>query len=167
MNRRLKSTNDLLFSVVEWAFLMLIWLLLVGKLEWAETWMGVAASAMAATAATIVNRKHFAPFYPETRWIFEAWRLPGYLIADAVLIYAALFEFMFSRKQVGSRIHCVPFRSGGSDERSATRRALATILTTLPPNYLVIGIDQEQNLMLVHQIRPSEMPKLTEMLEAK
>ena len=42
--------------------------------------------------------------------------------------------------------------------------ALAIILTTMPANFLVIGIDQQQNLILVHQIRATGTPKLTQIL---
>ena len=160
----MESKNNVIFWIVEWIILALLWLLFLGKLEWSEIWIGMGASALAAGAATSVNGKNFARFYPETRWMFAGWRIPGYLVWDAVLIYAVLFEFLFSRKPTGSRILALPFPSGDSDERSATRRALAIILTTLPANSLVIGIDQQQNLILVHQIRATGTPKLTQIL---
>jgi multisubunit Na+/H+ antiporter MnhE subunit len=159
-----ESKKNVIFWLAEWIILALLWLLFVGKLEWSETWIGLAASAMAAGTATSVNGKNFARFYPESRWIVAGWRIPGYLFWDAVLICAVLFEFLFLRKPIASRIQAVRFQSGGSDERSATRRALAAILTTMPPNSLVIGIDQQQDLILVHQMRATGIPKLTQIL---
>jgi multisubunit Na+/H+ antiporter MnhE subunit len=162
-----ESKKDLIFWVTEWAMLALFWLLLVGKLEWSEIWIGMIASGSAITAATRVKGKNFARFYPEAHWIFEAWQLPGYLISESALIYQVLFESLFLRKQANSHIQAVPFQFGGSDERSVTRRALAIVLTTIPPNFVVIGIDQQQNLMLVHHIRATRVPKLTLILGKK
>jgi multisubunit Na+/H+ antiporter MnhE subunit len=125
------------------------------------------ASGLAITAATRVKGKNFVRFYPEVHWIFEAWQLPGYLISEAALIYRVLLESLFLRKQANSHIQAVPFQFGGSDERSAARRALAIVLTTIPPNFVVIGIDQQQNLMLVHQIRATRVPQLTLILGKK
>ena len=161
------SKKNVIFWLAEWIVLTLLWLVLVGKPEWSEIWIGLAASALAAATATRVNGKNFARFAPEIRWILAGWRIPGYLVGDAVLIYAALFERLFSRKPTASRILALEFPSGGSDERSATRRALAIILTNMSPNFLVIGIDQQQNLMLVHQIRATGVPKLTQILASK
>ena len=163
----MESKKNVIFWLAEWIILALLWLLLVGKLEWSEIWIGMAASALAAGAATSVNGKNFARFYPEARWIFAAWRIPGYLLSGAALISAVLFEFLFLGKQTASHIQAVPFQRGGDDERSSTRRALAIILTTMPPNFLVIGIDQQQNLILVHQIRATGVPKLTQMLSSQ
>jgi multisubunit Na+/H+ antiporter MnhE subunit len=166
-NRTVESGKHVIFWLAEWIILALLWLALVGKLEWGEIWIGLAASALAAGAATRVNGRNFARFYPEIRWILAGWRIPGYLVGDAVFIYAALIELLFLRKPIASRILAVPFPSAGSDERSVTRRALSTILTSISPNSVVIGIDQQEKLMLVHQIRPTGVPNLTRILAGK
>jgi multisubunit Na+/H+ antiporter MnhE subunit len=167
IERSVARKKNVIFWLAEWMILALLWLVLVGKLEWGEIWIGLAASALAAGTAARVNGTNFARFYPEIRWIFAGWRIPGYVVWDAVLIYAALIGLLFSRTPIASRILALPFPSGGSDERSATRRALATILTSISPNSVVIGIDQPQKLMLVHQIRATGVPKLTQILASK
>jgi hypothetical protein len=61
----------------------------------------------------------------------------------------------------------VPFDSGGDDPESAARRALAIMYTTIPPNFVVVGIDRKKNLMLVHQVSPTPTPLIAKRLGAK
>ena len=59
------------------------------------------------------------------------------------------------------------FDPGGSDPESAARRALAIAYTTIPPNFVVLGIDLDKRVMLVHQVSESETPTMTRNLGAK
>jgi multisubunit Na+/H+ antiporter MnhE subunit len=163
----MKLKRSAILWLAEWVILMLLWLLLVGKSAEMEILIGALAAALAAAAAKIVNGQNFARFYPEARWLFEIWRLPGYLISGSAVIYRVLLESIFLGRQSSSRIQAVGFKVGRSDERSAARRALATILTTIPPNYIVIGIDEREDLILVHQIRATGVPEVARKLGAQ
>jgi hypothetical protein len=44
---------------------------------------------------------------------------------------------------------------------------LATIYTTVAPNFIVIGIDPELSRMLFHQLERSSVPKMTGALGAQ
>ena len=49
----------------------------------------------------------------------------------------------------------MPFRAGGDGSRDVGRRALAEGLGSLAPNTIVIGVDDERDLLLVHQLHRS------------
>ena len=61
----------------------------------------------------------------------------------------------------------VPFDMGGDDPESHARRALAVTLTTLTPNAVVLGFVPEPGLMLLHQIMPAKLSRMTINLGAR
>jgi hypothetical protein len=55
-------------------------------------------------------------------------------------------------REAHGSLRAVPFRAGGDDSSDAGRRALAEGLGSLAPNTIVIGVDGERDLLLVHQL---------------
>ena len=103
--------------------------------------------------------------------------LPSSLLALSVVAHSGVYRqwnggdlrrfvrSSFSQEKIGSLFRTVRFDAGGDDDpASAARRVLAIFITTTPPNFIVIGIDRRRNQMLVHQVRPTGIPKGTEIL---
>jgi hypothetical protein len=65
--------------------------------------------------------------------------------------WQAMAQAVAPREARGS-LRAVPFRAGGDDSSDAGRRALAEGLGSLAPNTIVIGVDGERDLLLVHQL---------------
>lgn len=59
----------------------------------------------------------------------------------------------------------MPFRGGGDGSDDVGRRALAEGLGSLAPNTIVIGIDGENDLLLVHQLHRSGGREQLDVLE--
>jgi hypothetical protein len=125
------------------------------------------AAAVAATADFIIRRGGFAKFDPASRWLAEFWRESGYVINDSIVVFRVLLHQLIFRRKPASILRRIPFDPGGPTARSAARRALALILTTISPNFIVIGIDEKDESMLIHQIQEAGVPEVTKRLGAK
>ncbi|MBV8205687.1 MAG: hypothetical protein JO041_02760, partial [Acidobacteria bacterium] len=58
------------------------------------------------------------------------------------------------------------FDAGQDDDESEARRALAITYFTMPPNFVVLGIDRKRQLMLIHQVEPTGVPIIAKRLGA-
>lgn len=153
------------FSSLEFLFLLGVWLLFVSQTHRAEIVAGVCAAALGAVADGLVKAKRLAKFRPHLQWVALFSREPWYVLTGSAAILWALARRMMGKKS-DAQFRVVPFRAGGEDRESAARRALAITLTTIPPNFIVVGIDKQQNFMLVHQVSPTGTPLVTKKLGA-
>ena len=142
-----------------------LWLLFVNTTKPHELWVAALASSLAASAAELVRSQPFAPFRPRVKWLLEAWREPWYILEGCASIFWALLKHFV--KPEPSVLREVVFEPGGADAASAARRALAITFTTVPPNFVVLDIDLQKQIMLVHQVSQSSTPQMTCNLGAK
>jgi hypothetical protein len=153
------------YWLLYWAVSFCLWLLFVNTTKLHELWLAAAASVITATAAETVRAQPFAGFRPRIAWLLEAWREPWYIVEGCTSIFWTLFKHFFRPEP--SVLREVVFDPGGPDPASAARRALAITYTTVPPNFVVLGIDLDKKVMLVHQVSETETPTMTRNLGAK
>lgn len=153
------------FSSIEFLFLVGLWMLFVSSMQLAEFTAGIAAAALGAVADGVVKSQRLAQFRPRLKWLWLfAWE-PWYALTGTAAIFWALARRLAGKKSE-AQLRVVSFRAGGDDSEAAARRALAITLTTIPPNFIVVGIDKQQNFMLVHQVSPTGTPLITKKLGA-
>lgn len=100
-------------------------------------------------------------------WI-RAWRMPGYLVSGTGEVFIALAHQLFAHKGAASLLAKVPFEIGDKeDPAEAGRRALATFYTTATPNFVVLGLIEEQGVMLYHQVLPGKVLTMAKELGAR
>ena len=162
---RSSFSERIFFWLFYWIISFCLWLLFVNTTKIHELWMGAIASIFCATAAETVRHQPFAGFRPRLWWLIQAWREPWYIVEGCAAILWAFFKHFFHPEP--SILREVVFDAGGSDPRSAARRALAITYTTIPPNFVVLSIDLDKNIMLVHQVSKTETPTMTCNLGAK
>jgi multisubunit Na+/H+ antiporter MnhE subunit len=138
-----------------WVAFVVTWLLLVGTLERNEILAGVGAGAVAATVAELVRVQDYRRFRPRAKWLFRAARLPAHVFADSLLVFRVLYRRLFTADRRGGAFRACRLDPGGDDAQSAARRALIVASLSLAPNTYVVGIDEEEGLILVHQLVPS------------
>jgi multisubunit Na+/H+ antiporter MnhE subunit len=138
---------------VWWLVLLGFWLLLV-TVSVAEFVAGMVAAAIAATAAEVVQAQGLVRFDPDPRWLLRVWKLPRNIVRDCWLVTVALWRHLNGRP-VNSSFRAIPFERRGDDARASARRALVVLAISVSPNSIVVGIDEEANLMLVHQLIPA------------
>ena len=153
------------FFLVYWAASFCLWLLFVDTTREHELWLAAAASAIAAAGAEVVREQPFADFRPRVVWLLQAWREPWYILQGCAVIFWVFIQHFFRPRP--SVLREVVFDPGGSDRASAARRALAITYTTVPPNFVVLGIDFDKRVMLVHQVSETKTPTMTRNLGAR
>ena len=153
------------FSSIEFVLLLGLWMLFVSQLQRAEFVAGLGAALLGAIGAGVIKSKRLAKFWPRPAWLWLFSWEPWYVLTGTAAIFRALARRLMGKKSE-SQFRVVPFRAGGEDSESAARRALALTVTTVPPNFIVVGIDKERNFMLVHQVSPTGTPLITKKLGA-
>ena len=146
MLRRLK------FWIAWFLPLLALWLAFVGTLATAEVVLGLVAAAVAATAADLVRAQDLVRFRMEVRWLRGLGGIPWQVLRDTWLLAAALWRHLRGRPVRGV-FRVVPFPTEPDDARAAARRALATGIVSVAPNTMVVGVEDDQG-MLVHQLVP-------------
>ncbi len=136
-----------------WVFLFVVWILLVLTQATAEVVAGVAVAALGATAAEVVRRSRFVAVSPRGLLPRHPWRLATTIVSDCWLLTVALWRQLRRRDANVGVFRGIAFDAGSDDDpRAAARRAAYTALISLTPNTYVIGIDREQNNILVHEL---------------
>ena len=145
------------FSV--WASLLfLLWLVLVGTVASLELYAGVAAAAIGATAAELVRARGLLRFRVELKWLGRVWRPLVQIFPDFGFVVLALFQTIVKRQLPRDAYVAIDLAGAGGDPRSAGWRAFATAAGSLAPNTVVVDVDRERRLMLVHKLLPERGP---------
>ncbi|MBA3349454.1 MAG: Na+/H+ antiporter subunit E [Actinobacteria bacterium] len=147
-----------------WVALVLLWQLFVNTFAAPEVTAGLMAAAVAATAAEIVRGQGLIHFRPQLRWLLRARKLPLAVIVDCRVVIGALWRRLGRRQPMKGTFTAFPFVSGGDDAEAAARRALYATAISLTPNTFVVGIDRENDIMLVHQLVPTNPARASDLI---
>jgi multisubunit Na+/H+ antiporter MnhE subunit len=128
--------------VAVWAALTALWLLAVGAFDRTDVVAGVLAGAVAATAALLVGRERLAPFDFRAGWLLELRSVPWRVLRDSVVVLAALVR----------RVRGAWDERPVTNARPAGRRAFLAWLGSLGPNTVVVDVDAERGVELVHSL---------------
>ncbi len=160
------SAKTIALSLVEFLLLLGLWELYVSNLTVSDLLVGIGAALLAATADAVVKSQNFAPFYPHLKWVAMILWEPWYVLTGTASIWWAVLRKLAGRRSE-AQLKAIRFSPGGDDSESVARRALAITLTTIPPNFIVVGIDRQASRMLVHQVSPTPTPLVTKKLGAQ
>ncbi len=106
----------------------------------------------------------------QLKWrdMLTGWRLPAEVIRDQVTITLVLLADILHLKPISARFRAAPFHCSdhcSEDTPEATgHRVIATAYATTTPNTIVIGIDENQNQMLLHEMRPGQVSTVARIL---
>ena len=141
------------FWVAWYVPLVVLWLAFVDTFARQEVIVGLVAAAIAATAAELVRSQELVRFRLDPRWLRGLPGLPWQVLRDTWLLTVALWRHCTGHPVRGV-FRVVPFPSEADDDRSAARRALVTVLVSVAPNTVVVGVEGDEGEMLVHQLVP-------------
>lgn len=141
---------------IEYLYLVLLWMAFVSKAEMREFEVGLGVALIAAVADAIVKSEGFGSFRPKLREVLLTFLEPWYVAKGT---WDVVRGFTGALRSGQGRFKAVQFDTGDKNVESATHRALATMLLTIPPNSVVVGIDGHNGKMLIHEMKP-EAPSL-------
>jgi hypothetical protein len=129
-----------------------VYLLLIDTLDSPELYAGAAAALLAgiAFAAAI---EHDPQLSISPAWMLHGWRALASVPGDIARVSGAALAQLASPRRSRGVLRAIPFEHGTTQApRDAGRRALVEALGSLAPNTIVVGIDPERELLLVHQL---------------
>jgi len=142
-----------------WAVAYALWVLAVFKTQPAELIAGAAAAALAATGAELVRSRGYAPFAPDLAWSRGLLRLPMDVVVDTWRMAVLLVRHFARGEPVEGTFRVVRFRTGhDEDPRAQAVRAVAAWLGCVSPNTYVLGVDEQHQVALLHQLIKDELP---------
>ena len=147
--------------------LFLLWLVFVGTFAAPEMLIGVVASLLAAIALCVVERAEPAHFRPRSREFAQLVYIPWLLVEGTYeILYVSLRDLLGGRK-ADSAFRVSKFRAGNpGDPVDTARRVVAVAGTTMAPNFIILGINADENDLLFHQIEKGAVPQLTKNMGA-
>jgi multisubunit Na+/H+ antiporter MnhE subunit len=153
--------------LIAWVLMTALWLLFTVSFGKSEIIIGVVAALVGTLGVAMYEQVAGIRFLPTLPLLVQAWHVPGYMFAGFWELLVALMRQLFTRRGAQSAFTAVRYDVGGDDYAATARRALAVSLTTMTPNFLVLGIIQEQGLMIYHQVLVGPVRQMTKNLGAK
>ena len=141
--------------------LFALWLALVDTREAPQVYAGLVVAAIGTLGSELVRRQGVAGTPLRARWFLRLYRPLLSVPRDLVRLGSALVGgfvnlwFAKSPSPVGGRFRALPFEVGGGPEGRG-REALAELAGSFSPNTIVVGLDRERGVLLVHQLVPEE-----------
>jgi Na+/H+ ion antiporter subunit len=132
-----------------------VYMVLIDTVDLPELYAGIGAVLLAGAGYEAARRQRIAEARVSWRWVVRGWRVVVSVPRQIGLVsWQAVAQLVAPRTARGA-LRAVSFRAGGQGESDVGRRALAEGLGSLAPNTIVIGIDRERDLLLVHQLHRS------------
>jgi hypothetical protein len=128
------------------------YLLLIDTTSSPEIYVLIAVALLAAAAFEASREQGFPEARFRPRSLARAWRAVVRIPLDAGLLCKEAFAQLRQRRRSRGQFRAIPFRAGNG-ERDRGRYALTEIVGSLAPNTIVIGVDADSDLLLVHQLR--------------
>jgi multisubunit Na+/H+ antiporter MnhE subunit len=136
-----------------WVLLTSLWVAVDDSVAPDELLAGAGAAALAAVAATVVNRQARIRYRIRAAWLLRALALPGQVASDTLAVFAVLGRTVATRAPAPhGAFREVPVRYGDDTALGVTRRVLLTGARSLAPNAFVVDLDSERDVMLVHEL---------------
>jgi multisubunit Na+/H+ antiporter MnhE subunit len=135
-----------------WVLLMSLWVAVDDSLQSDELLAGAGAAALAALAAEIASHQAATRLQIRAGWLARAFRLPGEVAHDTYTVFAALARTLATRHSPRGGFRELPVRYGDDTPLGVTRRVLLTGAYSLAPNKFVLGMDEQRDVMVVHEL---------------
>src|SRR5436190_7030393 len=143
------------FWLLAWVTSMALWMVLADSLRIVEIVAGIGVAALGATGFELARRQRVAEQYVPLRLFARAWRVLLRAVPDVWRLTRAAFAQLVQREPVRGRVVAMPFGHGGADPKQRGVRAIEGGLGSVAPNTIVIGVDRETGVLLVHQLEPT------------
>jgi hypothetical protein len=166
--QRERRAHRVMFFLVTWVLLSALYVVLVFKTQFEEYVAGIICGLVSAVGVDMVRTHGSVRFAPGLGWLPGAVRLPREVLADTVLLIRVLWRVIVRREDVRGRFIVLPFPGArGNTPQAAGRRGIAKWIGSVAPNTLVVGFDEHQDRILLHQLVETDEPPRCDPWERK
>jgi hypothetical protein len=131
-----------------------LYLLLIDTTSLPELIVAVAAALIAATGFELAREQETTGgLTGRMRWLRTVHRPLLKVPSDIAAVSLIALRQLVKPRPVNGTFRAVPFRCGSEHDVEAGRRALAESLGSFAPNTIIVGVDEERELILGHQLR--------------
>jgi multisubunit Na+/H+ antiporter MnhE subunit len=149
-----------------WAASMLLWLVLTSTVSLGEVITGFIASALVASEMTVLGSRETPASRPPLRWLRYVAPLPRRIVVDTWVLTLALARRVAGTSVRGrtSEVSLPTARSAGERRAVGT---LATILTSMSPNTIVVDIDERRRVAVLHEVAAKRHDTIDDVLRGR
>lgn len=128
------------------------YLLLVDTTSSPELYVLAATAISGAIALWVSWEQKFDEAAIRPGWLLASWRVLAKIVPNILVLCAEALAQLVRPRAARGTFRAVPFRATTQTPKDAGRRALTEWIGSLAPNTIVVGVDDERNLLLVHQL---------------
>jgi multisubunit Na+/H+ antiporter MnhE subunit len=141
------------------------YLVLIDTTSLPELYVLAGAALLAGIAFAVSREEGLAEASISPAMLARSWRAIVRIPLEIVIVsWEALLQ-LTQLAPVRGAFRATPFEAVGEQRHDVGRRALAQAFGSLPPNTIVIGVDDERKLLLVHQLRRSQPREKLDVLD--
>ena len=140
--------------LVAWVALWWLWMLLAGEWNHYEWIAAAGAATVAATIGEVARTRADVSAHVPSRWLARGWTALLMVVVDFAILVWALVKSALRREVVRGSFRAHEFPAGGDDAESVGMRTWVNLLANYSPNAYVVDIDQERQLVLLHDLVP-------------
>jgi hypothetical protein len=139
-----------------WIFAAALYLLLIDITDLPELIVGAGAAVLAATGLQIAREQNTVGERVQGSWLLRLYRPLLRVPGDILTVSAMALKAVVRRDPAVGSFRAVRFRAVDDEHGHAGRFALAEAAGSFAPNTFVIGVDEEREIVVAHQLRPTE-----------
>jgi multisubunit Na+/H+ antiporter MnhE subunit len=134
-----------------WIACTAIEMMLIGKLDPQETPVGIVLAGVAAIGTVAALAAGGDRYAPPLSALAALPKLVLTVVRDAFAVTGVLLRALSGRAPHDG-LEEIPFDPGGDDARSAAARALAVASASAGPNSVVVDVDCDRRVLVVHRL---------------
>jgi multisubunit Na+/H+ antiporter MnhE subunit len=134
------------------------YLLLIDTTLLPEAYLMIGVAIACAVAFELSREQGFTEARIRPWWLLGGWRVLLKVFVDIALLCREALAQLLAPRQARGGFRAVAFRASKDTPQDAGRRALTEWLGSLAPNTIVVGVDAERELLLVHQLHRQGAP---------
>lgn len=128
------------------------YLLLIDTTLLPEVYLMLGVAITCACAFALAREQGFTEARVRPWWLLGGWRVVVKIVLDIGLLCREAVTQLVAPRDARGEFRAVRFQASKDTPQDAGRRALTEWLGSLAPNTIVVGVDAERELLLVHQL---------------
>jgi hypothetical protein len=128
--------------------------------------VGAGAAAIAATGFELAREQQTAGgLTARLRWAGRLYKPLLKAPSDIAVVSLLALRQLVHPKAVNGTFRVAPFRCGPEHDVETGRRALSESFGSFAPNTIIVGVDEDEDLILGHQLKPRGGTEAIDVLE--